>query len=133
MPIPELGGEMSREQVIKEYMNYGWAKELEFDWVYVSRNGEPRVKRMRFTADTIPCGKQEDIQHQLTFLKLAPTGVIWTCGVCGKSDGPISDENGREISDRIVSWNEAWEILSKTGQHPPIGMVRAGQQRVRIK
>lgn len=132
MVLPELKPEMTRQEVIDAYKGVDWKKNLEFDWIHIeSRTGEPHVKKLRFNADTIPC--QRDSQHQLTFVQLSSTGVTWTCGVCGKTDGPISEELGQTVSDRQLSIQEAWDVLKKTGQYPPVGLKKTDGSRVRIK
>jgi len=134
MPIPELSKEMTREDIIKAYIAEGWAKQLEFDWVYMGRNGEVRIKRLRFNADSMPCGRQEDVQHMLSFVQRTPMGAVWHCAMCGKTDGPISDELGIEIDNKPITVNDAWKVIEKSGQFPPIGLIRGmGGQRVRIK
>ena len=134
MPIPLFGDEdLSRDEVIQKYEEYGWTKRLEFDWILVDRRGIPRMRRMSFNADTITCDLQEDVQHMLTFLQLRPTGVIWTCGVCGKSDGPIAEELGRALSDVEITLPQAWEVVRRTGQHPPVGLQRSKGRRGRVR
>jgi len=125
---------MTRQQVIDAYLTCDWKKVITFDWVYIDpRTGEPHVKKLRFNADTIPCLRGDDSQHQLTFVQFGSTGAIWTCGMCGKTDGPISEELGQSLGDRQISIQEAWDIITKTGEYPPVGLKKNVAARVRIK
>lgn len=126
---------MNRDQVVKWYLNNGWSKRLEFDWIEIGRDRRPRLIHYTFNADTMTCDISDDVQLQLSFLQLRPHGVIWTCGACGKSDGPIAMENGRRVSEKEVTIEEAWEIIRKTGQAKPVGLdpvTRRGGRRGRI-
>lgn len=124
---------MTREQVVKAYEDYGWTKRLEFDWIVVDRRGRAHKRRLHFNADTMNCDIPEDVQHMLSFVQLRPTGVIWTCGVCGKSDGPIAEETGRIVSDTEITFAEAWQAIKLTGQKPPVGLDKPSGRRGRVR
>lgn len=129
MPIPELGEKASREEVIKKYDELGWSKILRVEWVEMIR-GKPHLRIIDFNADTMQCDLREDIPHQLTFVQFRPTGIMWTCGICGKTDGPIANENGRMISDKEIGIEEAFHTIEKTGQYIPVGLRRGSRGRV---
>jgi len=134
MPIPKLRDGMTREEVIELYKQYGWYKTLEVDWIEIDRYKKPHLVKYVFNADTIPCDIPEDVQAQLTFVSFMPHGVMWTCAMCGKTDGPISMQNGRKISDQEISVAEAWEVIKRTGQSKPVALEpvasRSGRARV---
>jgi hypothetical protein len=126
MPLPNIEEEkITREELIERYLQTGWTKKLVFDWVEVDgRTKRPMLKRYEFNADTMPCGNRECIPYMATFVQLRPTGVIWTCASCRKTDGPIAIENGRELQQytRQLTIEEAWNIIGDTGQYPPVGL-----------
>lgn len=133
-PAEELNG-LSREEIIKLYGTepYNWTKVLNIEWVELVR-GQPIVRNIRFNADNIPCTRGDDAQAQLTFLQFRPTGVLWTCAICGKTDGPISNEFGREMSKRNIEESEAFAIMEKTGQYIPVGLKKNPRGRnIRIR
>ena len=127
MPIPTLpvSGEMTREQVINMYAQepYGWTKVLEFPWIEIDQRSGNVVKVLyRFDADANPCSDRNCVQYQLTFLRLAPSGVYKTCAICRRTEGPITKKLGI-LQDRVpISVAEAWIILGQTGQTPPKGL-----------
>lgn len=125
MPIPDIDGEITVEELKKKYEELGWKKVLEFNWIVIGPNGIPLVKRFRFNADNLPCSKQGDVQYQMTFVDLKPSGVVWTCAICGQTDGPLSEEDGREMSSKPITSDEAWKVLAQTGQQPPLGLKKA--------
>ena len=132
MVLPKLPEEATVEEIREAYFKTGWTKILEFDWVEVVR-GTPHLKRYRFNADALPCDNSDDVQYQLTFVQLMSTGVMKTCAVCGKTDGPITTELGIQLSDRQISPAEAWKIVQETGQYPPVGLDKPdARRRVRI-
>jgi len=135
MPIPKYEDGASREEIIKIYEENGWYKTITFDWIEVDgRTGTIHKKVLRFTADTLPCDVRECKPHMLTFVQLRPTGVMKTCAVCGKTEGPISTEDGELLSDTTISRDEALKIIRKTGQIVPIGLVSGGRRgRPRIR
>lgn len=132
MPIPQIEGDtVTREKVIEAYEREGWARNLEFDWIVVSpRTGRPLKIKYRMSADG--CNREANglkcSQANLTFLQLRPTGVIWQCWNCGKTDGPISTDNAQVLESEELSFQEAQAVLDKTGQFPPIGMPREPQE-----
>ena len=132
MPLPPLPERATTAQVREIMKGAGWHKKLEFDWVVMAR-GRPLLRRYLFNADALPCARQDDNQFQLTFVRLAAGGVIKTCAVCGITEGPITTDLGRLLSERQISINEAWEVVERTGQKPPVGLEKPSQQRrVRI-
>lgn len=133
MPIPKLDPKgATAEEITKAYLNYGWVKELEFDWIEIERDG-PHLKRYRFRAAALSCSNRECAQHQLTFVILMPTGVIKTCAVCGQTQGPISTELGILLSNTRIPVAEAWETINESGQHPPVGLDKpSSRRRVRV-
>jgi hypothetical protein len=128
MPIPKVENDsINREQLIKKYEDEGGHKTIEFDWVAVDgRTRQPTLRRYVFNADTIQCDNGECNQFQMTFVRLMPTGVYWHCGSCRKTDGFISFEAGRELTQfrRQLTPPEAWEIIRESGQQPPVGLER---------
>jgi len=134
MPIPKFDPTRgaTTEEITNAYLNYGWTKELEFDWIEVERDG-PHLKRYRFRANALPCSNRECAQHQLTFIELRPTGVIKTCAVCAQTQGPVSTELGILISNVRISAAEAWKTINESGQHPPVGLDKpSSRRRVRV-
>jgi len=119
----------------KLYFELGWSKKLMVEWVvFNQREDTPYLWAYEFKADTLTCTANEgdDAQYQMTFIQQLPTGVYWSCGVCGKTYGPLAWEDGRLQSKTKITKTEAWEQLQKTGQHPPIGMGRPQRQRGQI-
>lgn len=134
MPVPDLTGNMTKEEIIAAYEEFGWHKRLRFDWIELNqRQGAILKTTYEFVADALPCSIGDDAQYQLTFLQLCPTGVIWTCAMCRRSEGPISNEIGRVITRERVSSIEAWEAIKKSGQYKPIGLKPiSGTERLRV-
>ena len=126
MPIPKIkDSRITLTKLEEEYANLGWSKEIEFDWIEMDgRTKRPVLKRYRFNANRIQCDNSDCNEYQLFFIQLRPTGVYWTCGSCRKTDGFISMEEGRELGEfqRMLTTAEAWDILNKSGQHPPVGL-----------
>jgi len=134
MPIPNLNPDRTytTDEIKQAYFDYGWSKLLEFDWIEVERDG-PHLKRYRFNADALPCDNTNDVQYQMTFIQLRPTGVIKTCGICKKSDGPITTELGILLSNTRISPAEAFRVIQETGQQIPVGLEKSsGRRRVRV-
>lgn len=134
MPIPRLEGDLTRQQVIEEYAKWGWKKELVLKWVVMNgRTGKPELQVYKFEANALPCSNRDCATHQLTFVQLMPTGVMWTCAICRKTMGPLAFDDGRLIDRRDITLQEAWEIIKETGQRPPVGLKRIdGGGRFRI-
>jgi len=132
MPIPELRGDLKISDIIKKYEDYGWKKEVSVDWVELMRDGRIIKRPLVYKADSMPCGIQDDRSYQLTFVSLQPTGVYWSCALCRRTKGPLSLEEAssgnRPIEAQTISLEQAWEIIGKTGQRPPIGLGASGGQ-----
>ena len=127
MPIPDLpvSGEISRQEIIDMYAEepYAWKRVLQFDWVEISqRTGILHKVHYRFDADALPCGDRKCVQWQLTFLQLRPAGVIKTCAICRRTEGPITKELGIIVETTPITVREAWDIVNATGQVPPKGL-----------
>jgi len=137
LPIPNIEGSTTREEVIKAYEELGWKKTIEFDWIEINqRRGEVLINTYRFTA--LPCtGKTPDgacAQWDLVFVLLMPTGVIHTCAMCRRTQGPLPDEDGMLVTSRTAPDRaEVFRILRKTGQKLPVGLDRILPRGPRIK
>jgi len=130
MPIPQVNEKtIKKSDLMAEYESLGWRKILEFNWVQVI-NRQPHLVRYRYNADTMMCDLRECHPHQLSYVRLESTGVIWTCGSCQKSDGPIASELGERIGrPQPISEAEAWRMIGMTGQYPPIGLAEPPRGR----
>ena len=130
MPLPQVKeDQVTKEELTKRYEDLGWKKTLEFDWIEMI-DRQPYITRYRYNADTIPCDLRDCVALQLTFVRLESTGVIWTCGSCRKTDGPITTELGQQIGPRrAISLTEAWDVISLTGQYPPVGLEKPPRSR----
>jgi hypothetical protein len=137
MPIPTLKGDVTREEAVKEYAKFGWTKRTRFDWIEVDqRNGTYLKKTYDVNADAMPCSSADDASYQLTFVQVVPTGIVWTCGMCRKTEGPLAFEASgfRLIEQKQVSLTEAWDTIKMTNQKPPIGLQPlSGREGFRLK
>lgn len=136
MPVPKLSGELTREQIIEKYaeLPYNWHKKITFDWVEVNqRNGSIIKNTYEFNADSIPCGNGECAVHQLSFVTLTKSGVVWTCATCRKTEGPLPFEKGRLVKRQTIDLVDAWKIINETGQKVPLGLPPlSGRETFRI-
>jgi len=125
MPVPDLSDkERTREEVIEAYKECGWEKRLTIEWIEI-HGKQPRVRKLVYSADAMPCGQEDDAEFQLTFITLMPTGVFWTCAMCRQTQGPLSTKRGRALNGPIgeeVSIEDAYAIIRRTGQQKPVGM-----------
>lgn len=137
MPIPRLSGELSREQIIEKYKEFGWSKKLQYDWIEVDQRNNAFIKKTYdVNADAMPCSSNDDASYQLSFIQFVSTGIVWTCANCRRTEGPLSIEAAgiRLIGQKTVNLSEAWDIIKKTGQKKPIGMpLLSGKEGFRIK
>ena len=137
MPIPTLRGDMKREEVEEEYKKFGWAKKTRFEWIEVDqRNGTYLKKIYDINADAMPCSNSDDATYQLTFIQIVPTGVVWTCAMCRRTEGPLAFEASgfRLVEQKQVSLTEAWDTIKRTNQRPPIGLQPlSGREGFRLK
>jgi len=130
MPIPQvIEGTIKKAELMKRYEALGWRKILEFDWIRMI-NRRPHLIRYRYNADTLQGDLRECNPHQLSYVRLESTGVIWTCGSCQKTDGPIASELGQTVGMPIpITEVEAWRQIGLTGQYPPIGLAHPPRGR----
>lgn len=124
MPIPELTGDLTEAEIIEKYEEFGWHKQIEFDWVEADprRVGGYILKKYIYTADSMPCLQGDDAQFRLTFVQFMATGAYWTCAMCRKTYGPLTYEDGRLVSTEEITLDEAWDVIVRTNQQRPIGM-----------
>ena len=136
MPIPKITEDKTIAEIEELYKEFGWFKTIEFNWIVVDgRTKVPRLTRWIFNSNSVSCDTAECRALGVTFMQLRPTGVMWTCASCRKTDGPISfDGIGRELLDhrRDLSLNEAYKILARTGQQHPVGLPKPGKRGYRI-
>jgi hypothetical protein len=137
MPIPKLSGDLSRQQIVDAYAVYGWQKRIKFDWIEVDqRNGGYLKKAFEANSDAMPCSIGEDASDQLSFVQFVPTGIVWTCANCKRTEGPLSFEASgiRLLDQKSITLNEAWETINRTNQKKPIGMpALSGKGGFRLK
>ena len=130
MPIPNLRDKrMTKEQIIAAYENFGWHKNLLVDWIELDpRTNQVMLKSYEYVADTLPCSNENCRTYQLSFVQFMPSGVMWTCGICRKTYGPLTFKDGRLINPpgQAITVAEAWNILKRTKQIPPVGLAPAG-------
>lgn len=137
MPLPEIIGDKTIPEIEELYKEAGWFKTIEFDWIKVNgRTRRPMLTRWIFNSNSISCDNAECRALGVTFMQLRPTGVMWTCASCRKTDGPISFEGiGRELLEHRrenISLTEAYEILARTGQQHPVGLPKPAKREFRI-
>ena len=137
MPIPKLSGDLSREQIIEKYAEFGWHKKLTYEWIEVDqRNGGYIKNTYEVNSDAMPCTVGDDASYQLSFIQFVPTGIVWTCANCRRTEGPLSTEaSGVRLVDRkSITLNEAWEVIRRTNQKKPIGMpAPSGKDVMRVR
>ena len=80
----------------------------------------------------MPCMTGDDAQFQLTFVQFMPTGAYWTCALCRRTYGPLAYEEGRLLSTKEITLNEAWDVIGETGQQKLIGMKAREAQPFRL-
>ena len=126
MPVPDLRGrKLTHDEIVKEMAKepYGWSKEIEFPWVVFNpRSGETNIVIFRANADAMPsCTRTPDCGiNRLTFVKLFPSGVMHTCAICGKTMGPLANEDMKVVeTKRGVSMEEIERVLEISKQHLP--------------
>ncbi len=123
MPIPKLTGKMTPEEITDAYKGMGWAKTIVFDWITVDRHKKIYKVTYEFISAALPCDtKPECSYYRLTFVEFRPTGVMKTCAICRRTEGPITLDLGRVIGRKEVEPIDAWEIIYSTGQRPPTGL-----------
>jgi hypothetical protein len=126
MPIPKLPrtGKITKGEIIDLYIGAGWTNEtLDVEWIDVNQQtGAVQKTVFRYEPATLPCSIRQCAQYQLTFLEVRPSGVFWSCGVCKRTGGPLAAENAIVVSRVVITNSEAWEIINRTSQIPPIGL-----------
>ena len=137
MPIPDLKGELSRQEIIDAYAKWGWKKKITIDWIEIDKRQNSIIKKtFDINADAMPCAIGEDASYQLSFVQMVPSGIVWTCAGCRRTEGPLSFEAGgiRQIGNERVSLEEAWNTIKRTGQKKPLGMPSlSGREGLKIR
>ena len=134
MPIPDLKGDLTREEIISKYADFDLHKIITIEWIEVDKNRNIYKRTLRYNADTLPCKNVECFPWQLSFLAFQPTGVYWTCAVCRRTTGPLTTDapDAYLVDRKQISVNEALEVIKKTGQKVPLGMDAPAQSKFRI-
>jgi hypothetical protein len=105
----------------------------------IMRNGQPVHQIWRMERQYFPCGRCK-MPDNIKFISL-PTGAYKTCKYCGFTEDaqPVNTETNEEraelLSDKVVSVEEAWEILKKHKSHPyaPLNLPPAKVRRERLR
>lgn len=117
---------MTRGDVIIEMSKLGWKKNLVFPWVSVNgRTGEVHKVIYQFNADSLICSNRRCQQYRLSFVQFKPHGVVWSCAICRRAEGPVVWESGTRMNGPLgetITPGEAWDILRQTGQAIPVGL-----------
>lgn len=126
MPALDLKGKLKREDVIAAYEKDGWRKIIEFPWIELNgRTGQIFMKQYRFDSNALQCSRRSCSRYGLTFVRLAPHGVIWICAMCRRTMGPMAWEDGELLNGPLgeqITLVQAWDMLAKTGQTVPVGL-----------
>lgn len=110
----------SIEECDEEYAKFGWKRELVFPWIVKHQRLNVIMKvTYRIHGDMLPHGCDGNKDGRLSYVQLAPSGVLMTCAYCRMTYGNVKFETCEIVSKERVSTDEALEILKQTGQIKP--------------
>lgn len=93
----------------------GWKKNIIFDWIVETKDGRFIKETYEARADMFPCPRCKTAD--MVWLKLMPTGVVWTCFGCKITTGAMTREVLNLLDRQEVSMQEAYEISKKQADH----------------
>lgn len=95
---------------------FGWKKEIEYDWIEVTREGKILRIRYKVAAQSHPCSVCKSNEN--TWVHFYPSGIFWSCTQCKRAMG-IGNEDAQKLGTIEVTLVEAVLTLDRTEQALP--------------
>jgi len=116
-----------RETLVKMYEEKGWRRKFTFEYVEYDPVQNVFIVTTRIAdASKITC--QCPAQNMATFVQFMPSGIVFTCGACRRTH-TYDYHQCEAVDSRIITVNEAWDIVKRTGQMPPPALKNHRQKK----